>query len=179
MITIPLSRGYIAVIDDRDSRLAKFKWTATIRASRVYAVRRMIIGGKAKVVYLHRQILLEAKEIDHIDGDGLNNRRSNLRSATHQQNCGNRPRTKKNKVGFKGVFRSSNRRDRWVAQIQLNGRSQHLGVFASPKQAALAYDRAALEAFGKFAHLNFGNDNASTQRCVEEAMPEIERRLAP
>lgn len=89
--------------------------------------------------------------IDHIDGNGLNNRIENLRSCSHSQNMRNRVGTKNSKSIYKGV---SCNRNRWRARIKIEGKEKHLGTFDTEIEAAQAYNIAALEAFGKFAYVN-------------------------
>jgi hypothetical protein len=94
----------------------------------------------------------EGLQVDHIDGDGLNNRRSNLRVATKQQNNWNVKRDGR----LKGVYPSGTR---WAARINLNGKEIHLGVHATIEEAAHVYDAAAIHYFGEYACLNFpGSD---------------------
>ena len=88
-------------------------------------------------------------EIDHKDGDGLNNRWLNLRECTHSQNMGNRRVNKNNKLGVKGVYRRPN--GRYCAQISIYGKKTHLGYYNTVKDAAHAYRKAAKKQFGKFA----------------------------
>ena len=90
--------------------------------------------------------------VDHINGNGLDNRRSNLRPASRSQNGANRGAPSNNTSGFKGVTRF---RLKWMAKIQVHGRTIHLGLFATPQEAARAYDTAALEHFGEYARPNF------------------------
>jgi hypothetical protein len=91
---------------------------------------------------------------DHIDGNGLNNQRSNLRASSQAENMRNRRRNIANVAGFKGV---SPTRDgsKWRARIWRDDTSVHLGTFATPEGAARAYDAAAMAQFGDFARLNF------------------------
>jgi hypothetical protein len=89
-------------------------------------------------------------EVDHIDNDGLNNTRENLRFATHQQNCFNKPAPKSNTSGFKGVS-WSDALGCWTAII----RGKRIGQFDTPEDAALAYDATARELFGEYAYVNF------------------------
>lgn len=163
MITIPLTRGYVAVIDDEDARLAVFKWHAAVTrwpdgtVRLVYARRTVWLpGGKRKHLQLHREVLGVGPEVDvdHGDHDGLNCRRHNLRAASDHQNQGNQRRRADNTSGFKGV---GWKRDRgcWSARIKRGGRTSHLGYFDSPEAAAKAYDAAARETFGPFAYTNF------------------------
>lgn len=94
--------------------------------------------------------------IDHIDGDRLNNRPSNLRPATDQQNAGNVLRSfRHNTSGFRGVSRNS-KTGKWHAQIKLFGKQTYLGRFDTPEEAARCYDAAARKHFGAFARLNHG-----------------------
>jgi hypothetical protein len=96
----------------------------------------------------------EGLQVDHEDGNGLNNQRSNLRIASPTQNQGNARRRKDNTSGYKGVswYRRTNK---WKAHIRVDKKLRHLGYFIDLTDAARAYDAAALEHFGEFAHLNF------------------------
>jgi len=100
---------------------------------------------------LHR-LLLDAPpglQVDHIDGDPTNNRRSNLRLCTHAENGKNQRRPSTNSSGFKGV--SWHKRDkRWYARIMINRKNKHLGCFDTPEDAKAAYDVAAERLFGEF-----------------------------
>lgn len=152
MTVIPLSRGYVAVVDDCDEGLAAHKWYASVRRHNVYACRKA--GGR--VLYLHREVLCAAPgvHVDHRDGDGLNCRRANLRAASRFENEQNRGKNRNNRSGFKGVSRSASVRG-WVAKISAHGRQRHLGVFRTAEDAARAYDAAASALHGEFAFQNF------------------------
>lgn len=160
MKTISLTRGYVALVDDEDyERLAAFKWHAYVNRTniiRVYAIRD--IGntreGNRKIVYMHREVLGCAGRVDHHDNDGLNNQRRNLRRATQSQNMHNRRKSPGKSSQFKGVHWST-RYQKWEAHIR-NGLpySTYLGRYASEYDAALAYNAAAVKAFGEFARLN-------------------------
>jgi len=89
--------------------------------------------------------------IDHVDGNGLNNQKANLRVASHAENCANRRINRNNTSGFKGV---SKNKERWQAYIRVAYRQIHLGYFDTPEEAAEAYDRAAIAYFGEFAKTN-------------------------
>lgn len=91
--------------------------------------------------------------VDHIDHDTLNNTRANLRICTHQNNVIAHRLSRANKSGFTGVFFNKSRR-KWDAQIKLDGKSIHLGRFKTPEEAALQYNKVALEKHGEFARLN-------------------------
>ena len=154
---IPLTQGYEAIVDATDLHLvAGHNWTA-LRRSRsrtVYAYRAVSIGGgKQRNVLLHR-VLLSApsnKQVDHISGDGLDNRRSNLRLATNTENSRNQPVRKSNTSGFKGAdFHKAV--GLWRARIRCDGnRRVHLGYFATPEEAHAAYCVAARKLHGEFA----------------------------
>jgi hypothetical protein len=92
---------------------------------------------------------------DHINGDGLDNRRTNLRQATPTQNNANCGIRGHNTSGYKGVSLRPDRGNRWRATIRIHGLQYFLGLFDDVEDAARAYDAAALELFGDFARLNF------------------------
>ena len=166
--TIPLTRGYVATVDPVDyENLSRFKWHAVVVARDVaYAVRTASVktpsGGQAKrTVFMHREILgLEGgdgKEVDHVNGDGLDNRRSNLRVASRRENLRNRRSFAGSTSRYCGVgWRAS--RGVWRARITIEGREMSLGHFASEIEAALSYDEAARRWFGPYARLNFPDD---------------------
>jgi hypothetical protein len=148
MQTLSLSKGFTAVVDDDDfERLARFGWHAHISGKRTYA--RAAIKGKK--VYLHRFVLGSPVGcVDHIDGNTLNNQKSNLRCATKAENNRNR-RASKNRT-FKGVFAQVGG---YMARIVVDRRPIYLGYFKDQVAAARAYDAAAIKEFGEFAQLNF------------------------
>ena len=117
--------------------------------------RRIVINGKLylahRLAWLYMMGNWPPKQIDHIDGNGLNNRFENLRLADNRQNKGNSRIYKNNKLGIKGVHK---RRNRYVAQISISGKCIHLGYFDTPQQASTAYKRAAEKYFGEFARVN-------------------------
>ena len=149
MIKIPLTQGKFAIIDEDDFFIVSpYRWWAKLKGSKWYAETKI----QGKNVSMHR-LLLNFPEVlvDHWDGDGLNNTRQNLRKATHQQNGFNkRPSPGRQ---YKGV---SFRKDRGLyrAYIGIEERYIHLGHFPTAKDAALEYNRAAVELFGDFACLN-------------------------
>jgi hypothetical protein len=108
---------------------------------------------------MHNVIMsfLEGYEIDHKDGDGLNNQRYNLRVTTHTQNMKNQRLRSNNTSGYKGVTWHKGA-GKWYAQIQVDGKRTYLGLFTILEDAARAYDTAALEHYGEFARLNLGDD---------------------
>lgn len=154
IITIPLTRGYFATIDASDHHLVDFyKWCAsekrcraTGKVLRVYA---MTWTG-TEFALMHVLIFgRSGKDIDHKDGDGLNNRRSNLRLASRSQNNANAHKRSGTSSRYKGVhFHSQSKK--WSAQI----RKRHLGQFREEFDAAQAYNFAAQEDYGEFARFN-------------------------
>ncbi len=147
---IALTKGKFAIVDAADyAYLSRFRWHATECRGRFYAA--TVINGKS--VSMHRMLMnpSEGKVVDHIDGNGLNNRRANLRLCTPTQNRRNtRPRRKTS--AFLGVSR---RGDKYLARIKHRGRSLYLGLFDTEVEAAQARDDKAKELFGEFAWLNF------------------------
>ena len=158
MREIQLTQGMVAKVDDEDyERLSRHKWYANKSYSVWYARRvEKLPDGKWVTIRMHREIMgaKPGQQLDHIDGNGLNNTRSNLRFATNQENARNRGFRSDNTSGFKGVS-WNDQRGKWTAYIRLNGKQKHIGVFDSVVKAACAYDAAALDAYGQFARLNF------------------------
>lgn len=168
MIVIPLTRGQMTVVDDEDADLAEDGWyTLTCHSTSYtihYACRQAPSpGGKRRLILLHRTILervlgREIKKcyvVDHINLDGLDNRRSNLRLASNQENQRNKRATCTRKSSrFKGVTWHKHTR-KWQARIAVNKQSKYLGVFETEEDAAKAYDAAAVRLFNEFALLNF------------------------
>lgn len=150
MISVPLSQGFEALIDDEDAEaVLAHKWSASVREDTVYAVR--TAGGR--MVTLHT-FLTGYALTDHINGNGLDNRRANLREATVTQNAANARVPRTNTSGYKGARYNKNAR-KYQAQIRVDGRQRHLGYFLTLEEAARAYDSAAVEMHGEFARLNF------------------------
>lgn len=158
MKKIQLNKGYFALVDDRDyEQLNKYKWAAHVDKYTVYAVRSEYLGNyKKQRIIMHRAIMNHPDnlDVDHIDHNGLNNQRSNLRIATRSQNACN-GNGKKGWVPYKGVCFVMGEVKKYVAQIQYQGKKYHIGVFGSAVCAALAYDKKAKELHGEFAQLNF------------------------
>lgn len=143
---VPLTRGYEAVIDAADVHLVDGRyWHALVRKHTVYA---------RCGVFIHRTIMGAplGMEVDHINGDGLDNRRSNLRLATHAQNTRNRRRPRTNTSGFKGVHLHKSA-GKWVAQITNAGKYLYLGLFETPESAYAARVAASAELHGEFGRV--------------------------
>lgn len=159
-IEIPLTKGYVAIIDITDADLASRKWCINLSARGAYAVGSIKRENGARYnQIMHRLILSRAigreltslEVVDHINGDKLDNRRKNLRLATYAENTRNSKRPRNNKTGYKGVHFI---RGKWTAQITYQGRCIRLGEFSTPEQAHKAYCDAAWMYHGRFA--NFG-----------------------
>lgn len=155
---IPLTQGKVAIVDAADYEwLMRWKWHARKKQNTFYASRD---GGymddKHLIIQMHRLIVGAelGQVVDHIDGNGLNNTRHNLRICTHQENLRNRSATSRNKTGFKGVSLEPDT-GKWRAKIKAGGKTIHLGVFATAEEAARAYDAASTNLFGEFGRNNF------------------------
>jgi hypothetical protein len=154
--TISLTRGLVALVDAADYEwLTRHKWYAVhCWADKFYAGRRNC-GTK---LYMHRAILDASPDmyVDHVNGDTLDNRRANIRMATHSENQYNRGTQANNTSGYKGVALSVDnrpgRRNRWVAQIKANGKSVYIGSFATAEAAYAAYCEAAMQYHGEFSY---------------------------
>lgn len=169
---IELTQGMSAKVDAEDyERLSRYKWRVCRKNGRttVYAERTIRKrDGRYSRMLMHRQIMGdvgEGKVIDHANGDGLDNRRGNLRAATAAENSWNR-RGGDGRSGYKGVSLSREKK-KWRAAIFVNGRRHHLGYFADVQEAARAYDAAARRHFGAFARVNFKTKEDLRQRAAE------------
>lgn len=156
MKTIPLTKGYFAIVDDEDYDMLvrDYKWCISHsgKSDRKKAVAR-VHGGKGTLCSMHRVVANAPKgmDVDHINRNTLDNRRSNLRVCTRSQNNANRP---KRSGEFKGVH-FDKAKSYWVAQAA----SRYIGRFSSAVDAAVAYDLAAIKHFGEFALTNFPREN--------------------
>lgn len=148
MKKIALTQGKFALCDDEDFEwLNQYFWSFDR-----YAVRGTNSRGK---FYMHREVS-KAKinqEIDHINGNKLDNRKFNLRITNRNGNMQNRNLLKTNKSGYKGVS-FENQTKKWKVQICIHSHNMNLGRFATKKKAAKVYDEAAKKYFGEFARLN-------------------------
>jgi hypothetical protein len=162
MKTVPLTRGYMALVDDADyESVSAHKWCARVDRRRdgtirsVYAGRTAHVAGKKIFQSLHRYILGLGNSImavDHVNHNGLDNRRENLRLATYSQNAANNRKRRNTSSRYKGV-RWHRATEKWEARIGVAGKLKYLGLFTSEEAAALAYAEAASKAFGEFANV--------------------------
>lgn len=156
--------GDTFIFDDDDRALVESRSWRVLRAAPGY---HYLAAGKGDVL-LHRLIAGAGKGecVDHIDGDTLNNRRANLRVCSHAENMRNRRKSSSSRSAYKGVSRQSGM-DAWVARIggYKTGRT-YLGTFREERDAALAYDAAAIKLYGDFARLNFPHLASSHRKTV-------------
>ena len=157
MREIHLSNGMNALVDDGDFEyLNKFHWYAVKRHNTFYAMRDYYPhhGSRRKNLLMHRDILSpdSSQDVDHIDGNGLNNQRNNIRACSHRENMINRGLQSNNKSGFKGVSWST-KRGKWESRINVLGKSKYLGYFNDPVDAARAYNLASLKYHGEFSRI--------------------------
>ncbi len=162
---IPLTQGQYAIVDrERYEEIARYKWFAHNSHSGYYALRttkeKKDGRTRPKIVRMHWVVLEppEGRFIDHINHNGLDNRRANLRVVTNRQNIWNsRKRKGKCSSKYKGVHRVKGEK-KWRARIQHKDRMIFIGEFDDEKAAAKAYDQKAKELFGEYAVLNLKGD---------------------
>ena len=144
----------VTLVDDEDyERLNKHNWHVSESGSVTYP--RRALDSRGRTIRMHREILSVplGMEVDHKDGDGLNNQKSNLRICASSQNRANARSRSNTSSKHKGVtWVKANRK--WKAQIGINGTKRHLGYFEDEEDAALAYNRTALSFYGEFARPN-------------------------
>lgn len=151
---IPLNKGQFTLVDDQEyEHLLLFEWKLSSKGYAMRYVKRP--NGRWSYLYLHR-FLMDATDraiqVDHIDGNRLNNTRANLRFATRSQNQWNKGVAENNTTGFKGV---SPWHDKYCASIRWHERRLHIAVVDDPILAAHLYDAVARRLFGEFARTNF------------------------
>jgi hypothetical protein len=157
---IPLTKGQIAIVDPDDyERLSKYKWSASEHGKTWYAVRREYLKEtRTKLtIYMHREVIEipQGMVVDHINRNGVDNRKRNLRAATYSQNNFNKgKRNVKCRSKYTGVSWQKPL-EKWRASITFSGKWMHLGYFEQEVEAAKAYDEAARKYHGTFAALNF------------------------
>lgn len=159
-LCIPLTRGYVSIIDTVDCDLATRKWCANVSARGTYAIGSWVYeDGIRRKAIMHRLILERALNIkltkyqvvDHINGDKLDNRRSNLRIATFKENAINSRTPRSNASGYKGVHYVE-QSDKWESVVYVDGKRKSLGVFDTPELAFKAYQQESFRLHGRFAN---------------------------
>lgn len=146
---IPLNKGLEAVVAIADlPKVEGFNWRVVWNGYTHYAVRTEL----GKSILMHREIMEAPSgvEVDHVDRDGLNNRRDNLRLATRSQNCVNRGLAKNNTSGFVGIVWHK-QSSKWNARIKVDGVRRSLGYYHTKEEASAAYKSARRVLFGEFA----------------------------
>lgn len=156
LMEIQTPQGKVIIIDDEDFEIIKrHKWNAVVSHKKWYAY-----TVKTPQISMHR-LIMKAKPgqiVDHINGNGLDNRKENLRFCTIAENNRNRGLVRTNTTGFQGVH-FDKVRGKFVASIRQNNKTKYLGTFDCPFKAARAYDAAAKELHGEFANLNFKQES--------------------
>lgn len=145
------------LVDDSDyAMLTRHRWYSYRGHNTIYVQRKQVVDDKCTMPKMHRVIMNAPRgmQVDHRDGNGLNNQRYNLRLCTGQENARSRRLNKNNTSGYKGVHWSYQRM-KWLAIISYNGKKIYLGGFFCIVRAAKAYDKKAVELFREFARLNF------------------------
>ncbi|MEE8382187.1 MAG: AP2 domain-containing protein [Thermodesulfobacteriota bacterium] len=156
MKEIKLTQGKVVIVDDEDFELLnKWKWRFDYKG---YAIRSVNFSDGTKgSLYMHRLLLGiqkgDRRQSDHIDGNGLNNQKTNLRACSSSENLCNRGIPKNNTSGYKGV-KWHKGEQKWAAAIKKNGKYISLGYYNDKKEAAKIYNEAAIEHHGDFAFLN-------------------------
>ncbi len=175
MKKIALTQEYFALVDDEDFEwLVRYRWSIDKHPHTYYAN----TYKQHENIRMHRLILGlkkgDKRECDHIDGNGLNNQKSNLRICTNQQNQYNRKLTKDSVSKYKGVCWRKYI-GKWQANICMNGKIICLGSFSDEQQAAKMYDKVAIAEWGEFAHTNFPRQDYAEQK-LPRAVDFLEQR---
>ena len=152
MIEIRLTQGKVALVDDDcPIHILEMKWHCSSFGYARHTIN--YSNAKKEVVYLHR-LIIDAKkgmQVDHINQDKLDNRKENLRLCNFSQNQANTSH-RKNKSGYRGV--SLKKSGRYISLIRFDNKTIYLGLFPTAKEAAIAYNEAAVKYHGEFANLN-------------------------
>lgn len=168
MKEIPLTQGMVALVNDSDfERLSKYTWYSKRTSGKrleFYAQRDDLASGLHKHIYMHREIMAAPSglQVDHINFDGLDNRRDNLRLCTRSENSWHTRKYVDGKHKYKGVSQDprTTLAKRWKAQISSNNMRRDSKRFATAVEAAHAYDDMARQYHGEFAVLNFPTESA-------------------
>jgi hypothetical protein len=170
---IRLTQGKFAIVDDEDFELAsQYIWYAKKDKNTYYARRNVTRNSECKLSSLHNLIMGSNKMTDHINGNGLDDRKINLRHCTNAENSQNSRPAKNKSSKFKGVsyFRHCKR---FSSQIRINGTPIVIGYFINELDAAKAYDEEARKHFGEFARVNFPDDLPQGASAISAVAPPI------
>lgn len=156
-IEIPLTQGLNALVDDEDAEIGRHKWHAHRGRKTFYAERKHRNYKGTRTLKMHRVVmerylgrkLFDSEMVDHVNGNGLDNRRTNLRIASVSENLANSGVWKSSTSGYRGVSYHK-RNKRWQAKILFNGVLIHCGWYSTPEEASRAYEAKAKEIFGEF-----------------------------
>lgn len=154
MKTIELTQGFCTIVDDANYELlSKYKWRYHTNSRTSYAITGQYKDGT--YLFMHHLILppVTGLVVDHINRNGLDNRRENLRYATKSQNLQNRGKTKKNTSGYKGVSWNIGI-NKWHVFVKTHGTRVNVGYYKHLKEAVIAYNQAAKKYYGEFAYQN-------------------------
>lgn len=158
MKEIKLTKGFVTQVDDEDYEyLNQLKWHVYKRHNTFYAQHTVtLINGNRTNIQMHRLIMNPPNnmQIDHINHNGLDNQKNNLRICTQSQNSMNQNSHKNSSSKYKGISWHK-LRSKWESQIKYKGKHIHIGLYKTEVEAAKAYDEKAKELFGEFAHINF------------------------
>lgn len=156
---IKLTKGKVALVDEEDfDILSQFNWIYNPKGYAYASIGYRVNGERRKrykKIYMHRMILNPPPnmKVDHIDGNGLNNTRANLRIVTQGQNVINKRNQSNNSSGYKGVYWNK-QRQKWHVRVFKNRKCLYSGFFDSVHEAGKAYNQQALKIHGEFAKLN-------------------------
>ena len=175
---IPLTKGYVALVDEGDyERISAFRWhVLSGRSGNRYGVRwgpRVL--GKPTHVYMHHAVLqtLPGIRVDHRDGDGLNNTRANLRPATASQNNIARIRLRKDKTSkFRGVSWDAHNQ-KWRAAATFQKKCRNFGNFDQEEDAARAFDHGVARLYGEWARFNFPEEQDCSRAALQEQIEHL------
>lgn len=156
-VKIKITKGFYSLIDEEDFlRVSKFKWSASVYKNNFYAITDIYQKNKKKKIRtgMHRFLMNfpKNKDVDHINGNGLDNRKINLRVCSRSQNSMNRDKSSLNKSGYKGVSWCK-AMNSWQACISFNRKTIYLGCYSTPKKAHEIYSIAAKKYYGEFAYI--------------------------
>jgi hypothetical protein len=171
--TIPLTQKKVALVDGQDyERVNQYRWCASRVGKQWYAYRKHF----GKTLRMHQFIMKPRKGmvVDHANGNGLDNRRDNLRVCTKLENAWNKKRRKAEGAAsqYIGVYPCQRPPGKWCIKVQCAGEVTNLGSFDTPEEAARVRDRKALELFGDYAMLNFPEEREQRLREIEEEKAE-------